>query len=181
MLLCFACRDLFCSGRYSGWRGEGRGLWRPPNRRQDHQDKRGRPRGGSQPRGLRNAQISTRQGQQNISISLFISLSFFLPASWSLDVLMSCYLDVLMFRCPTRLPIFTQHCEQAVLHFERRVGGEQVPVFQHLDITLNRRPGKGIGISLVGRRDGPGVFVSALVIAMMNQLTAQCFFLHFHL
>ena len=52
---------------------------------------------------------------------------------------------------------------QAVLHFEHRDGDQEIDLFQQLDITLNRKPGKGIGISLVGRRDGPGVFVSALV------------------
>jgi hypothetical protein len=47
-----------------------------------------------------------------------------------------------------------------VLHYER--GGE-ANLFQDLEVTLNRRPGKGLGLSLVGRRDGVGVFVSALV------------------
>ena len=30
-------------------------------------------------------------------------------------------------------------------------------------MTLVRKPGKGLGLSVVGRRDGPGVFISALV------------------
>ena len=39
------------------------------------------------------------------------------------------------------------------------------PAVQHSDImvTLVRKPGKGLGLSVVGRRDGPGVFISALV------------------
>ena len=49
------------------------------------------------------------------------------------------------------------------MHFEKREGGDEVDLFQKIDITLNRKANKGLGISLVGRRDGPGVFVSALV------------------
>ena len=60
--------------------------------------------------------------------------------------------------------LFGVHCvvvvDQVVLHYER---GEEANIFQDLEIALNRRPGKGLGLSLVGRRDGVGVFVSALV------------------
>ncbi len=51
---------------------------------------------------------------------------------------------------------------KVVLHYKR---GEEANIFQDLDISLNRRAGKGLGLSLVGRRDGVGVFVSALVSA----------------
>ena len=49
---------------------------------------------------------------------------------------------------------------QVVLHYER---GEEGHMFQEVDVCVNRRQGKGLGLSLVGRRDGVGVFVSALV------------------
>jgi hypothetical protein len=52
---------------------------------------------------------------------------------------------------------------QVVLHYER---GEEANIFQDLEVSLNRRPGKGLGLSLVGRRDGVGVFVSALVSSL---------------
>jgi hypothetical protein len=32
-----------------------------------------------------------------------------------------------------------------------------------LTVTLAKKAGRGLGLSVVGRRDGPGVFVSALV------------------
>ena len=34
---------------------------------------------------------------------------------------------------------------------------------QDINVTLVRKPGKGLGLSVVGRRDGPGVYISALV------------------
>jgi len=53
--------------------------------------------------------------------------------------------------------------EKVVLHYEHREEDGEVNLFQDQEITLNKKAGKGLGISLVGRRDGPGVFVSALV------------------
>ena len=52
---------------------------------------------------------------------------------------------------------------QVVLHYTCR--DLITPAVQHSDITVNlvRKPGKGLGLSVVGRRDGPGVFISALV------------------
>ena len=50
-----------------------------------------------------------------------------------------------------------------MLHYEHREEDGEVNLFQDQEITLNKKAGKGLGISLVGRRDGPGVFVSALV------------------
>ena len=52
---------------------------------------------------------------------------------------------------------------KVVLHYEHREEDGEVNLFQDQEITLNKKAGKGLGISLVGRRDGPGVFVSALV------------------
>ena len=57
------------------------------------------------------------------------------------------------------------------LHYEKREGGDDVDLFQKIDITLNRKATKGLGISLVGRRDGPGVFVSALVSTFNGPIT----------
>ena len=46
--------------------------------------------------------------------------------------------------------LFGVHCvvvvDQVVLHYER---GEEANIFQDLEIALNRRPGKGLGLSLV--------------------------------
>ena len=52
---------------------------------------------------------------------------------------------------------------QVVLHYTCR--DLITPAVQHSDITVTlvRKPGKGLGLSVVGRRDGPGVFISALV------------------
>ena len=35
--------------------------------------------------------------------------------------------------------------------------------FKDLEVELVKKPGKGLGLSLVGRRDGAGVFVSDIV------------------
>ena len=35
--------------------------------------------------------------------------------------------------------------------------------FKDLQVELVKKPGKGLGLSLVGRRDGSGVFVSDIV------------------
>lgn len=35
--------------------------------------------------------------------------------------------------------------------------------FEDFTVELERKPGRGLGISVVGRRDGPGVFVSDMV------------------
>ena len=52
--------------------------------------------------------------------------------------------------------------------FERRPGSSgqessESLLYQDLTVTLGKKAGKGLGLSLVGRRDGPGVFISALV------------------
>ena len=36
-------------------------------------------------------------------------------------------------------------------------------VFEDFIVELEKKPGRGLGISVVGRRDGPGVFVSDMV------------------
>ena len=51
--------------------------------------------------------------------------------------------------------------DRVTLCFER-VSQEKV-LYQDLTVTLGKKAGKGLGLSLVGRRDGPGVFISALV------------------
>ena len=40
-------------------------------------------------------------------------------------------------------------------------GGEQE--FQDIVVTLSKSPGRGLGLSVVGRRDGCGVFISDMV------------------
>ena len=40
-------------------------------------------------------------------------------------------------------------------------GGEQE--FEDIAVTLSKSPGRGLGLSVVGRRDGCGVFISDMV------------------
>lgn len=47
------------------------------------------------------------------------------------------------------------------IHWEP--GAKEGASYEDLSVTLVRRPGKGLGLSVVGRRDGPGVYISALV------------------
>ena len=47
------------------------------------------------------------------------------------------------------------------IHWSRREGGDKVE-YQDITVTLVRKPGKGLGLSVVGRRDGPGRLLSLL-------------------
>ena len=52
-------------------------------------------------------------------------------------------------------------------------------VFEDFIVELEKKPGRGLGISVVGRRDGPGVFVSDMVsevsgIAGFDFLSTSC-------
>jgi len=53
--------------------------------------------------------------------------------------------------------------DKVVLHFERKEDRAPENVYQDILVTLVKKSGKGLGLSVVGRRDGPGVFISALV------------------
>ena len=52
---------------------------------------------------------------------------------------------------------------QVVLHIERKEETAPENIYQDISVTLIKKSGKGLGLSVVGRRDGPGVFISALV------------------
>ena len=47
------------------------------------------------------------------------------------------------------------------MHWER--SSKEGAGYEDLTITVVRRPGKGLGLSVGGRRDGPGGYISALV------------------
>ena len=49
------------------------------------------------------------------------------------------------------------------MQFERQSGVGCASLYQEVTVSLIKKSGKGLGLSVVGRRDGPGVFVSALV------------------
>ena len=36
-------------------------------------------------------------------------------------------------------------------------------VFETMDVQMVKKPGKGLGLSIVGRKNGPGVFISDVV------------------
>ena len=40
---------------------------------------------------------------------------------------------------------------------------ESSDLYQDTDVELIKKPGKGLGLSVVGRRDGNGVFISDMV------------------
>ena len=40
---------------------------------------------------------------------------------------------------------------------------EASDIYQDLEVELLKKPGKGLGLSVVGRRDGNGVFISDMV------------------
>ena len=55
--------------------------------------------------------------------------------------------------------------DKVTVCFDRRpeASSPESVLYQDVTVTLGKKAGKGLGLSLVGRRDGPGVFISALV------------------
>jgi hypothetical protein len=41
-------------------------------------------------------------------------------------------------------------------------------LYQDIAVEFMKKPGKGLGLSVVGRRDGNGVFISDMVIQTQN-------------
>ena len=44
----------------------------------------------------------------------------------------------------------------------------QTDLYQDIEVELTKKPGKGLGLSVVGRRDGNGVFISDMVHKFHN-------------
>lgn len=42
--------------------------------------------------------------------------------------------------------------------------------FEALDVELQKKPGKGLGLTIVGRKNGPGVFISEVVSIMLHNI-----------
>ena len=64
--------------------------------------------------------------------------------------------------------------DKVTLSFERKSADSPESVlYQDLTVSLARKAGRGLGLSLVGRRDGPGVFISALVPGGVAESTGQ--------
>ena len=55
--------------------------------------------------------------------------------------------------------------------FDRKEGVGSSELYQEVTVSLVKKAGKGLGLSVVGRRDGPGVFVSALVSRKIHKET----------
>ena len=49
----------------------------------------------------------------------------------------------------------------------------QTDLYQDIEVELTKKPGKGLGLSVVGRRDGNGVFISDMVHKFHNFSTTQ--------
>ena len=54
--------------------------------------------------------------------------------------------------------------------------GDASDIYQDLEVELVKKPGKGLGLSVVGRRDGNGVFISDMVILQFSCFN-YCLFL----
>ena len=53
--------------------------------------------------------------------------------------------------------------DKVVLEVERSEEGGPESLYEDIQVVLNKKSGKGLGLSVVGRRAGPGVFISDLV------------------
>lgn len=47
--------------------------------------------------------------------------------------------------------------------FREESESRQNEIYDVIDVQLNKKPGKGLGLSIVGRKNGAGVFVSEIV------------------
>ena len=47
-------------------------------------------------------------------------------------------------------------------------------VFETMDVQMVKKPGKGLGLSIVGRKNGPGVFISDVVSGVWGGLSYEC-------
>ena len=59
---------------------------------------------------------------------------------------------------------FSLSFEQVVVVIDPKTG-DASDIYQDLEVELTKKPGKGLGLSVVGRRDGNGVFISDMVFA----------------
>lgn len=39
-----------------------------------------------------------------------------------------------------------------------------------MEVELTKKPGKGLGLSIVGRKNGPGIFISDVVSTVLRQM-----------
>jgi multiple PDZ domain protein len=51
--------------------------------------------------------------------------------------------------------------------------GDSSDIYQDLEVELQKKPGKGLGLSVVGRRDGNGVFISDMVSFYLLPLNSR--------
>ena len=54
--------------------------------------------------------------------------------------------------------------------------GDANDIYQDLEVELLKKPGKGLGLSVVGRRDGNGVFISDMVGRIRTHVLLSVFF-----
>lgn len=41
--------------------------------------------------------------------------------------------------------------------------GKEEDILDVMEVELTKKPGKGLGLSIVGRKNGPGIFISDVV------------------
>lgn len=54
-----------------------------------------------------------------------------------------------------------------------RTAGEGSDLSEDIDVELVKKPGKGLGLSVVGRRNGTGVFISDMVSSYLAIISIQ--------
>lgn len=60
-----------------------------------------------------------------------------------------------------------------VLRDEGVMGSKDEELMDIMDVELMKKPGKGLGLSIVGRKNGPGIFISD-VVSTNSKLTGFC-------
>lgn len=57
-----------------------------------------------------------------------------------------------------------------VFRDEGAVSGKEEELMDMMEVELTKKPGKGLGLSIVGRKNGTGIFISDVVSIMWPSL-----------
>lgn len=60
--------------------------------------------------------------------------------------------------------------KMVVFRDEGAVSGKEEELMDMMEVELTKKPGKGLGLSIVGRKNGTGIFISDVVSIMWPSL-----------
>lgn len=63
--------------------------------------------------------------------------------------------------------------KMVVFRDEGAVSGKEEELMDMMEVELTKKPGKGLGLSIVGRKNGTGIFISDVVSILWPSLTTK--------